>query len=387
MDTIKPIRSEAVEKYLKEQEDKRRENNSDLIKDQLNKKASIKDNIKPIIIQDVNKFLPLEFICKRFKLTKGKLISFVAAGGSGKSLLLQYISVCIAGNVSLFNVIEINSGKVLHIDLEQSERLTNVRYSRISSGLNLNPLNVIKNIDRIFLPRIDIQSNLIEIENQFVDLCKGYSVVIIDSLKKLSNADENSSEIEYIVNMLKHTAERANILILLIHHTGKSKIDARQTGRGHSSIYDSVDMQIDIEHEATDITGTVVLSCAKNRDGAVFSGIKFRFYDDGEYIQDQDCFQYLKFELLSNDFTPQEKKEEKRNASKVLILRALQDGEINQGQLYDKVKGDRNIFDKIVENCLLDKLITERRGKSNARLFSLTERGNGALAICGGDNA
>lgn len=342
-----------------------------------NKKESkpfeIKKDFKPIKIQSLDNFKPLEFVCKRLKFVKGNLVGVIAAGGSGKSLFLQHLAVCVASGKKLFGSFDIEAGKVLHIDQEQSERLTSVRYSRIAKGAGVE---TIKNIDRMILPRIDINANLDEIEAQLIEVFKDYAVVLVDSLKKLSNADENTAEIEPIVNMLRHAAEKSGTLVMLIHHMGKGKKDARQSGRGHSSIYDSVDMQIDLQHEATDTTGTVELECVKNREGAVFNGLVFRFKDEGEKHVGQDCSESLVFELLKDDVSPTEKKVD----LKVKMLNILKDGERNLSSLFDDVGGDRTLYTKSLEAAVEAKLISERKGAKNSRIFSITSEGQTYLA-------
>ena len=98
--------------------------------------------------------------------------------------------------------------------------------------------------------------------NPEINMCKGINLLIVDSLKAVVSCDENSGEIEKPLKMLKRVAEEANCVVLVIHHKGKGK-DAKQSGRGHSSIYDSADVQLDLEvnNEIYEIT------CAKNREG------------------------------------------------------------------------------------------------------------------------
>lgn len=330
--------------------------------------------LKPVSIQSLEQFKPLEFVCKRFKLIKGSLVGIVAAGGSGKSLFLQYLGLCVASGQKLFDNFDIVSGKVLHIDQEQSERLTFVRYSRIAAGMGLSSIS---NIDRIKIPRIDKLSNFDQVEKELVELFKDYAVVVIDSLRKITNANENTDEIEPVVDLLRRAAEKSNTLIFLIHHMGKGKSDARQSGRGHSSIYDSLDIQMDLEHDANDPTGTVVLTCAKNREGSPFNGITFRFFDDGKFIPAQDCKEVLKFECLEEENTIKDKTLD----GKIKILKPLFDiGELNHSSLFSEVKGDRNLYEDNLKKCLEEKLIFERRGAKNSRIFTITPEGKTFLS-------
>lgn len=328
--------------------------------------------IQPMSIQPLDGFKPLQFICKRLKLIRGNLTGVMAAGGSGKSLFCQYLGLCVASGQKLFGEFPVISGKVLHIDLEQSERLTAVRLTRIAKGMGIDR---IENLDRMCLPRIDVHSDLSKIETELVNIFQNYSLVQIDSLKKLSNADENTAEIEPVVNMLRKAAEKSNSCIMMIHHMGKTKISAIQSGRGHSSIYDSLDQQIDLNHEATDITGEVELENVKNREGAVFYGLKFRFYDRGELNIAQDCTEELVFECVESEV-----QQDKKIDAKVKILQHLKDGEKNHSTLLGLVKGDRKLFDKNLEKCLSANLIVEKSGHKNSRIFNLTDAGKNFIA-------
>lgn len=325
-------------------------------------------NKSTVSLKNIKDFKPKDFICKRLQMNRGNLITLIAAGASGKSMLLQYFALCVATGTPLFNTFEVKKSKVLHIDQEQSENQTNLRYCRIAKGMNIPEFDL---IDRLYLKqKLDKRPDLMqEVEDQFVDMISEYDLVIIDSLKKISCAEENSDKIEVVINMLKQAAERVNCVIMLIHHKGKGKSDVRQSGRGHSSIYDGVDIQIDLDHEQDSLVHD--LKCAKNRDGRSFDGIKYEMVDGGNYIPAQDCYETLVFNLLQSD------SKNKLENSKLNILQQLSppNTELNQKGLFDLVKGDRNIFDKAILFCLDNDLIKERTGERKARLFSITTEG------------
>lgn len=318
---------------------------------------------------------PRQYILKRLEIEKGTLALLCAAGGSGKSWLIQYIACCVNSGKPLFDKFEVAQGRVLHIDVEQGENQTQRRYERLASGLGLNDYDV----DRVELNgRLDSAENIKHIEADLTELFTGYQMVMIDSLKAVSEVDENSAQIEIICKIFKRVAEKAGCAIMLIHHKGKGKSDARQSGRGHSSIYDSVDVQIDINHEPD--SHEYELICAKNRNGRVFNGIRYIMEDVGDFCEAQNCTEGLTLTSIDSELSVPHK-EEIKDTSDVIILRNLATvGKSNLTELYEMVKGDRTEFNKVVEQLLQKEFITETRGARNARIFDITDKGKSFIA-------
>jgi predicted transcriptional regulator len=318
---------------------------------------------------------PKVFVCKRLKIAKGDLAIVCAAGGSGKSMFLQYLSLCASKGLPLFGSFPITQGRVLHIDQEQGQILTQRRYERLAEGLGLDHQTLDIDYARIE-ERMDREPNKMQaMEDAFVEMISGYHFVIIDSLKKISCADENSDQIEVILNMLKHAAERSGSAIVLIHHKGKGNGSAKQTGRGHSSIYDSVDLQLDLDAA----NGVYEISCAKIRDGNQFDGFKYSMADSGDFITEQDCSEALEFQLL------QESVKNRVVSARVAILESLSSqGELNQRSLYTAVKGERSKFIQAIDGLLIDECIAETAGPKRSRVFAVTEKGKMEFGWTGG---
>ena len=317
-----------------------------------------------------------DFLIKRLQLNKGNLVLLVAAGGSGKSMFMQYLGLCVSTGSKLFDTFDVKQGKVLHIDQEQSENQTSLRYSRIAKAMGVSDFN----IERIYLKsRLDAVPDMMQlVEDRLVAKFKGYDLVLVDSLKKLSVVDENSSEIEKVCNLLKRAAERANCVIMLIHHKGKGKVEGRQSGRGHSSIYDSCDVQIDLDHESGD-QEPFELECTKNRDGRIFQGLKYSMEDRGDFLPSQDCQEELAFSLI------QEVSVNKVDDYKTSMLKVLAAGECILSKLYEQItaKGGRDMFDTVLADCLSNKLVIESVGHKRSRLFTITDNGRAFVAYSG----
>jgi energy-coupling factor transporter ATP-binding protein EcfA2 len=307
---------------------------------------------------------PRDFLIKRLRFEKGTLINICGTGASGKTLLAQYMALCIANNKPLFGAFNIEYGdhSILHIDQEQSKNLTLRRYSRIAKGLNLD--NTYGKITRIKLTKFldDPNYNSKQIEDELVEICSKYSLTILDSLRQSTEGDENSSQISGVVSMLKRVAERANTVFIFIHHKGKG-VSAKQSGRGSSAIFDNEDLQIDLDADPN--TGTVKVSCAKNRDGVYFKGFSYKVEDEGEIIFNQDCSEKLIFELISDEI-PIKYDDLQKN-----ILKNIKENEnINSGKLFDLIKGKRVIFDECIDQMVQQNLIN-KKNKGRTIFFTL----------------
>lgn len=298
------------------------------------------------------------YIIKGLNLYKGSLHTLCARGGQGKTFFLQYLAVCAAVGKKLFDKYEINEKlKILHIDQEQGNDQTITRYIRLSNGVGYNgdlP------IDRLVIPRLDIKNKdswkLINLE--------GYDLVLIDSLKALSNADENSGEAEELLKYLKYQAEIHNTCLLIITHKGKYDGGALQSARGHSSLYDSLDGQIDLSLDPKTLIFT--LHCQKSRDDIPFEDVFFSFKDDGEYIPNRNCTSKILFNLVENpndDFI--------FNIFKIIN----ENSGINQVSICKKIKCDKHRLITALLDLQKENHIQLIKGNKNANLYYATSEG------------
>jgi hypothetical protein len=302
-----------------------------------------------------------EYIIQRLEVSPGNLILMCATGCSGKTMLAQYIATCVGGNHKLFDQFDVKSGGVVHIDAEQSEIQTRRRYIRLANGLGITYIDVLRSTLKFRFDSPEI--NLKDVESELVSLCEGKTMLIIDSLKAVSCADENSANIEAVLKMFKKIAEKTQCAVLCIHHKGKGK-DAKQSGRGHSSIYDSCDVQfdLDVNNEIYEIT------CAKNREGKYFDGIKYTLLDEGDFSKEQNCTEKLVFSLLEGDV-----KSVKQTQKDKILGVLVENAQMKYNDLFALVKGDRNKFNEVIDAMIDSNEIKEDLGPRNSKLYSLTE--------------
>jgi hypothetical protein len=179
-------------------------------------------------------------------------IGLVAGGGathlvagygySGKTLALQSLALSLAAGRPVWGAYTGKQSRVLHVDLEQGDRLTRRRYQRLAAAMGADLPSLGDSLGLVIMPPVKLS------RDDFVewrDLMAGRDLVIIDSLRAASGGqDENSSEIRGCLDMLGELSEATQCRATLIHHSRKPQRDdpgGRFAIRGSSAIYDACD--------------------------------------------------------------------------------------------------------------------------------------------------
>jgi len=180
-------------------------------------------------------------------------IGLVAGGGaphliagygfSGKSLACQALLVALAAGAKVWGAYDAPARRVVHVDLEQGERLTRRRYQRLAKamGVDLAALGDALAV-AIMPPGLTLSAAC---EPRWRALMTGRDLVLVDSLRAATaGADENDSSIRAGLDMLGALSEATGCRALVIHHARKPNGDApggRYSIRGSSAIYDGSD--------------------------------------------------------------------------------------------------------------------------------------------------
>jgi RecA-family ATPase len=179
-------------------------------------------------------------------------IGLVAGGGathlvagygySGKTLALQSMALSLAAGRPVWGAYSGRPGRVLHVDLEQGDRLTRRRYQRLAAATGVDLSSLGDSLALAIMPQLSL------LRDHFVqwrDLMAGRDLVIVDSLRAASGGqDENSSDIRSCLDMLGELSEATQCRPVLIHHSRKPQRDdpgGRFAIRGSSAIYDACD--------------------------------------------------------------------------------------------------------------------------------------------------
>lgn len=249
-----------------------------------NKEVEVKEDM--ISIQNLMKkeFPPIKWLIKDM-IQEGTIGVIVAPRSSMKSWICQYMALCLTNGLSFLNKFETKQVKVLYIDMETSERNIQERANKILNGLGIKPQDNLffKSFSKL---RIDNKDNLEELIKVMKE--KEISVLIIDTLKRIHNKQENQADSmnDLFTNYLRKLQIETNSTIILIHHTKKKPIgstitDKMDMARGSNEIAGYVDWFYMIERKGRETF--VKLSQEKSRFSSEVgvTGIKVSF-DDNE---------------------------------------------------------------------------------------------------------
>lgn len=311
----------------------------------------------------LNNMAPREFLIDRFDIEKQSVICLCGSSNAGKTIFAQYLALCVSANKPIFDVFPINNStklkKVLHLDFEQALNQSQRRYERIATFMGLGEFE----IDRIKLPKLDDpEIPKEEMKKDLEELFVGYDFVVIDSLRQATICDENDSRISGVLELIKHLAEFANTVVLLVHHKGKNpNQNNKDQGRGSSAIYAGVDIQIDLDCDEG--SNVIKLTCKKNREQIYFNSLTYNFEDEGEFNSNQRCSEALRMNLINSNI-------KKDNRQKKIMDFISENKHGNFTTLYNLIKGDKDKFKEFIGDMIQQKLIKEEiSGKS--RLFSV----------------
>jgi RecA-family ATPase len=192
-------------------------------------------------------------------------------GGVGKSWFTMHLALCVATGLPFLNHFETKKGKVTLIDEEDNLSLITDRINRLICYMNIKsnsfPLELIENKEIKLDDDISYNKLKRTIDLQEPDL------LIIDSLKRVNSADENSArDMDRVLGKAKlFIKENPNLTIIFTHHTNKPG-SSTPTLRGSGDIRNIADSSFIIKGDKEKKTVT---------------------QDKARWVQKMDDFQFL----------------------------------------------------------------------------------------------
>jgi archaellum biogenesis ATPase FlaH len=172
-------------------------------------------------------------------------------------------------------------------------------------------------------------------------ICPNPGLVIIDTLHRNMDGDENSSQdIGRFINNLDRFIRPLDAAVLIVHHSGHSD---KQRGRGSSSIRAAMDG----EFSASKKNGSIILSCHKAKDFEVFKPLQFSLKRTNLDWADDDgkpqTSVYLEYEGVMNTTS----KKQKLSSREEAIFNTLNEAIADHGvEPTSDIKDRLGIFDK-----------------------------------------
>jgi len=154
--------------------------------------------------------------------TEASITNFHGEGGSGKSTLVLYMSICASAGVPFLNKFDTKKSRVLLIDRENGERRLKYRLNRILRGMDMSANEI--DLYAVSLPDIILDKPNDEQKINLRDLLSKYKpdIVVIDSIVRFMEGEENSnSDVREIYNTIQEMNIIHSCSWILIHHANK----------------------------------------------------------------------------------------------------------------------------------------------------------------------
>ena len=205
--------------------------------------------------------------------------------------------------------------------------------------------------------------------NQVLRICqeKDISVIFIDSLVRINNAEENdASQMAAVFRCIRQLCQSQKTLIITHHERkeGETRSSAQNRLRGSSDISASVDAHISVRRNSSD-RSTLTIEQAKLRGGIEMEPFKVAVQASEEKVE----FQYLG--------ACQEEASKKESAKEVIltVLNKEENG-LSRSEVCKQVKAIKDIGEKNIRSALdaliQEKVVQEKQGAKNTKLCCLS---------------
>lgn len=193
--------------------------------------------------------VPSDFVLPGF--VAGTVGALIAPGSTGKSMLAMELAALVAGvNVLCDDWTPSAHGPVVILAVEDPENELFNRWADLGSGLDLKQREQCS-VVRV-IPMFGLGFDVMEpfYFEALVKLCTGKRLLILDTLRRIHNLDENNSgDMARVVDMLERVARLTGCAILFLHHTSKGAAlsgdgDQQQASRGSSVLVDNIRFQM-----------------------------------------------------------------------------------------------------------------------------------------------
>jgi hypothetical protein len=210
---------------------------------------------------------PVNWLCAPLDIAPGAPILLAGYGYTGKTVCAQDVALAVATGTRAWGLLSVRQGRVVHIDYEQGEYLTRMRYQRLARARGIDPRDLADRLRVVPLPPWYLDGDT---HDALARLCDGADLVIIDSFRAAApRTDESSSEARVPLDRLTRLSDATGVVPWVIHHARKPTRDAqggpRMSVRGSGALYDACGsvlvaaaekgQPIRLAHEKARITG------------------------------------------------------------------------------------------------------------------------------------
>jgi len=216
---------------------------------------STTDLIQPLDLEHCFSVEPpaLDFVLPG--LLSGTVGALVAAGGSSKSTLAMQAGATVAGGADTLDLAaihgeQIQSGLVAYIAAEDPHAILHRRMKDLSTRLSPEARELVKDNLTIYPANglfLDIMSD--RWKRWLYRIAAGHRLVILDTLRRVHELDENESgAMARLVGLMEGVCRETETTILYVHHTNKSGSTTGEASatRGSSVLTDNARLQLNM---------------------------------------------------------------------------------------------------------------------------------------------
>jgi len=306
----------------------------------------------------------------------GSLNIWYGYPGSLKSMLVMDLCMAVATGQAWLQAMP-NSGKqagiktqqtaVLWIDLDNGNEITGNRIAALARSYKASTLTPFYWMS---YPTPTIQAiKMSSIASLYSHITSKIPVqpglIVIDTLLRAAHVkDENSSEMDTVLNNIHKLAEDLGAAINLISHSNKMNMGrAGNALRGHSSIEGGVDTVYNVKREEHCDVLEVENQKARRKPVPTFSA-------KWTYTQDIDGESLYEARFFHEGNAPT-KQQVTQMGLMAKITDALSNGPLNKSALYACVGGNRPNFESVLDQMLKDGNVIKKPGKFNSDIYDV----------------
>lgn len=187
---------------------------------------------------------PKKWTCRDLQLGPGRVNLLVGEAGSGKTWFAQDLAIAVASGMRVCGQFIVDKGIARHIDFEQGEEDTELRYAKLLRGRGIAQELLGDRLQfTAFAPvRLIDASHNEEALQAWTAAAEGATVLIVDSLlAACPGIDENESKSRAYLDTLTSVSHATGCCIIVLHHAGKQteKSNRRHMARGTSGFRDA----------------------------------------------------------------------------------------------------------------------------------------------------
>jgi hypothetical protein len=312
-------------------------------------------------------------------LPAGSVSIFYGYPGSLKSALIMDLTMAVATGKPYLPSMPNSGGKfpgykttqapVLWIDLDNGLEVTGERVAAFARTYQADPTTPYMYMS---YPSPSIQASRASSINSltshiFNNLPQRPGLIVLDTLLRAAHVkDENSSEMDTVLNNLHKMAEDLKCTLIMISHSKKENYGRAGNGlRGHSSIEGGVDYVFYVKRENHSDVIEIENQKARRKPIDPFSA-KWTYLNDidGETL----CEARFYFEptIATN----------KHEVAILEICRKIvetieDNGSMTKSDLFNRVKGNRQNFEEALQKAVKDGKVKSKPGAYNSTIYDV----------------